>query len=614
MIRTHNCGAIRPEDIGKRVKIAGWVRFSRDHGGVKFIDLADSYGITQVVLDPEAMPPGADIGALSKEIDSLSRESVIAVNGVVRERVPGTEDPRNPTGMVEVLIEDLTVLSRSKPIPFEIAEQKKSFLPNEDLRLKFRYLDLRRAEMIGNLRLRHRLVSAARQFFDSEGFMEVETPILTRSTPEGARDFIVPSRTMPGKFYALPQSPQLYKQMLMIGGVDKYYQIARCFRDEDSRADRQPEFTQIDLEMSFVEEKDVQDVVERLLAHIWKSLYGSTVEIPFPRVRYKDAIEKFGTDAPDIRFGLEITEVTEIVADSSYEIFNKIIRKGGIVLGINVRSSLVSSSSSETTQIGRKEVDRLIDWAKQEGIGGLTWMRVTAEGLSSNIVKYFPAEIRQKLIRKMDADIGDLLLFVAGQRTQARRYAGSLRTKLARDLGLLDGKSHQFAWVVDCPLFVRDPLTGNLEPFHHPFVMPVDGYIEESSNVDELKGLSYDIVLDGCEIGSGSIRIHDPELQKKIFRLLGMSDDEIERKFGFFLEALSYGAPPHGGIALGLDRLVSILVGSETIREVIAFPKNKRFQSPLDDSPAPIEESKLAELELLSLSSVGEEVKKEVQH
>ncbi|MDH7508290.1 MAG: aspartate--tRNA ligase [Methanomassiliicoccales archaeon] len=610
MIRTHNCGAIRPEDIGKRVKLAGWVRFSRDHGGIKFIDLADSYGVTQIVLDPEAMPSDVDVKKLSMEIDSLSRESVIAVTGIVRERVRGTEDPRNPTGMVEILIEELTVLNRSKSIPFEIADQKKSFLPNEDLRLKFRYLDLRRAEMIGNLRFRHRVVSAARQFFDSEGFIEVETPILTRSTPEGARDFIVPSRTMPGRFYALPQSPQLYKQMLMIGSVDKYYQIARCFRDEDSRADRQPEFTQIDLEMSFVEEKDVQDVVERLLAHIWKSIYGLQLEIPFPRVKYKDAIEKFGTDAPDIRFGLEISDVTEIVSGSSYDVFNKIIRKGGIVLGINVRSSLVSSSPAETTQIGRKEVDRLIEWAKQEGIGGLTWMRVTPEGLSSNIVKYFPVEIRKELTRAMDAGVGDLLLFVAGHKMQARKYAGSLRLKLARDLGLLDGKSHQFLWVVDCPLFIRDPLTGSLEPFHHPFVMPVDGHIEENSDVDELKGLSYDIVLDGCEIGSGSIRVHDPELQKKIFRLLGMTDDEIERKFGFFLEALSYGAPPHGGIALGLDRLVSILVGAETIREVIAFPKNKRFQSPLDDSPAPIEESKLAELELLSLSS-EEETKKE---
>ncbi|MEM2978915.1 MAG: aspartate--tRNA ligase [Methanomassiliicoccales archaeon] len=602
MIRTHNCGQLRSDDIGKQVKIAGWVRFSRDHGGVKFIDLADSYGISQVVFDPASIQSGVDTESLSKKIDSLTRESVIVVSGVVRERVPGTEDPRNPTGMVEVLIEDLTIISKAKPIPFEIADQKKSLLPSEDLRLKFRYLDLRRAEMIRNLRFRHQLVAAAREFFNAEGFIEIETPVLTRSTPEGARDFIVPSRTMPGRFYALPQSPQLYKQMLMVAGIDRYYQIARCFRDEDSRADRQPEFTQIDLEMSFVEEKDIQNTVEKLLSHIWHILYNEALETPFPRVKYKDAINKFGTDAPDIRFGLEIINVTDAVIDSTYDVFRKVIRNGGIILGINLRSSLLSSSKSESIQLGRREVDRLIEWAKLEGIGGLTWMRVTKEGLSSNIVKYFPNEIRQRIMRMMDADIGDLLLFIGGPEAQTRKTAGALRMKLARDLELLEGKNHQFVWIVECPLFIRDPLTGSLEPFHHPFVMPENGCINDGDDVEEIIGLSYDIVLDGCEIGSGSVRIHDPELQRKVFKLLGMTNEEIQRKFGFFLEALSYGTPPHGGIALGLDRLVSILMGCETIREVIAFPKNKRFQSPLDDSPAPIEDAKLAELQLLSLA------------
>ncbi|MDD1765276.1 MAG: aspartate--tRNA ligase [Methanomassiliicoccales archaeon] len=602
MIRTHDCGAIRRKELGERVKVAGWIRFSRDHGGVLFFDLADCNGNTQLVFDPEAMNDITEIEQMDRTLRSFGRESVIEATGVVRERVPGTEDPRNPTGEVEVLIEKVRSLNSSKQIPFEVAEQKNSLLPGEDLRLKYRYLDLRRPQMVGNLRFRHRFLSCARQFFDSQGFLEVETPCLTKSTPEGARDFLVPSRTIPGHFYALPQSPQLYKQLLMIGGIDKYYQIARCFRDEDSRSDRQPEFTQLDIEMSFVEEKDVQGMIENMLAHVWACVFGTELTIPFPRVSLNDAISKYGTDAPDVRFGLELVDVTSIVKGVSYEVFKKIINKSGIVICLNLKASLLSSSLSEANALGRKEVDRLIEWAKIQGMGGLTWMRATEEGLSSNIVKYFSGEVRAKLIDAMKVELGDLLLFLGGSEMQTRRAGGALRVKLAKDIGLVNGKRHEFVWVVDCPMFKKDPVTGRLEPFHHPFVRPARGEIDPDEDMSAVGGLSYDLCLDGVEIGSGSIRIHDPSVQRKVFGLLGMSDEEIESKFSFFLEALGYGAPPHGGIALGVDRLISILLGCESIRDVIAFPKNKRFQSLLDGSPARVEESKLAELQLLSLA------------
>ena len=605
MMRTHDCGAIRADDLGRRVSVAGWVRFSRDHGGVLFFDLADSHGITQLVFDPDAMTDPRHVERLENILKSFGRESVIRVVGMVRERVAGTEDPRNPTGQVEVLIEDAELLNHSRPAPFEVAEQKNSLLPGEDLRLKYRYLDLRRTQMINNLRFRHRLISSARQYLESMGFLEVETPFLTKSTPEGARDFLVPSRTIPGHFYALPQSPQLYKQLLMVGGVDRYYQVARCFRDEDSRADRQPEFTQLDLEMSFVGEEDVQDAVEGMLAHVWKCMYGSELKVPFPRVSFDDAVKKYGTDAPDIRYGLELVDVTSAVKGASYEVFRKVIAKGGIVLCLNLKASLISSSLSEASAVGRKEVDRLIGWAKEQGMGGLTWMRVSEEGLSSNIVKYFSAEVRASLMRLMDAQLGDLLLFLGGPEAQTRRAGGALRVKLARDIGLANGKGHQFVWVVRCPMFKKDPVTGGLEAFHHPFVKPA----EEIDGADPARmgGLSYDLCLNGAEIGSGSIRIHDPEVQRKVFKLLGMTDGEIESKFGFFLEALGYGAPPHGGIALGIDRLVSILLGCDSMRDVIAFPKNKRFRSLLDGSPARVEESKLSELQIMSLAEEDHE-------
>jgi aspartyl-tRNA synthetase len=609
MLRTHDCGKLRSQDLGKRVTMAGWVRFRRDHGGVLFLDLADSNGTTQLVFDPGALAGSTDKKRLSEILNTFGRECVVQVTGVVRERVPGTEDPRNPTGLVEVLIEGAKLLNNSKPIPFEVADQKNSMLPNEDLRIRYRYLDLRRTQMISNLAFRHKLLNAAREELNRADFIEVETPMLTRSTAEGARDFLVPSRIQPGHFYALPQSPQLFKQMLMVGGVERYYQFARCFRDEDSRADRQPEFTQMDMEMSFVEEKDVHGMIERVLRHVWKSLYDKELKTPFPRLAYADSMSRFGTDAPDVRFGLELTDVTEIVRNANYEIFHNVLKKKGVVVCLNLRSTQVKEKDAEWNGVGRKEVDRLIEWAKQQGMSGLSWMRCTANGLESNIAKYFPEEVRKQLENMMGAEIGDLLLFLAGPRMQTLKAGGALRMKLARDNGLLEEKEHQFVWIVDCPLFQADPVTGKLSAFHHPFVKPVKGDISKGEDATKIMGQSYDLVLDGSEIGSGSIRNHDANVQRKVFRLLGMSDKDMEHEFSFFLEALEFGAPPHGGIALGMDRLVSILLGCESIRDVIAFPKNKKFQSLVDGSPAKVEQAKLAELMLISMAE--EESKKE---
>ncbi|MBN1109470.1 MAG: aspartate--tRNA ligase [Methanomassiliicoccales archaeon] len=605
MLRTHHCGQLSRDDLGKRVTLAGWVRFQRDHGGVLFFDLADSHGSTQTVCDPEATDR-EELARLERVLNNIGREYVISVSGVVRERVEGTEDPRNPTGEIEVLIERAEVLSRSKPIPFEVAEQKTSLLPGEELRLRYRYLDLRRREMVNNLRFRSRIISSARRFLESEGFMEVETPMLTRSSCEGARDFLVPSRTMPGQFYALPQSPQLYKQMLMVGGVERYYQIARCFRDEDSRADRQPEFTQLDLEMSFVERDDILALVERMYAQVWKEVLGQELSVPFPRIDLRDALARYGTDAPDMRFGLEMEEVTDLVKEAPYEIFQRALAKGGVVRCINLKASLVKEGDLDGS-VGRKEVDRLIEWTKAQGMGGLTWMRMTPEGLSSNIVKYFPEEVCSALAERMGAERGDLLLFLAGPRESVLRAGGQLRLKLARDLGLLQDKGHQFVWVVSCPLFQRDEATGGITSFHHPFVRPVGDSLPEGEDCEGTVGHSYDLVFDGSEIGSGSLRNHDPELQRRVFRILGMDEETVRREFDFFLEALEYGAPPHGGIGMGLDRLCAMLLGCESIREVIAFPKNKRFQSLVDGAPTRVEEAKLSELQLLCLADEEEE-------
>ena len=586
MLRTHTCGDLRSSDLGKEVCLQGWVRFSRDHGGVAFIDLADRYGITQVVFDPEALS-NVDVNALGAVIDTFSRESVVQVNGTVRNRVEGTEDSRNPTGEIEVLIKSAKLLNKSAIPPLEIGDQKEGVLPGEDVRMKYRYLDLRRTEMIHAMEFRSRFLHLARQYLESQKFIEIETPILGRSTPEGARDFIVPSRIHPGTFYALTQSPQLYKQMLMVASMDRYYQVARCFRDEDSRKDRQPEFTQLDMEMSFVDSKDIQDMIEGLVAFIWKGLYNEDLQIPFRRLPYPVAMEKYGSDKPDLRYGLELHTLTEVVKDAPYNIFQKIIANGGIITGINIKKDLAGD------KIGRNEVDRYINYVKKIGMGGLTWMRAKDGTLDSNIVKYFTPEIIENLKKEMEVEDGDLLFLLAGPRKATLEGAGTLRRKLAEDLDLIPKGVHDFFWLVDCPMFDVDPVTGKKDAFHHPFVLPDEKYEE---------GFCFDLCLDGNELGSGSQRIHDVEVQKEVFRQLGMSEEKMEADFGFFLRALSYGAPPHGGIALGIDRFVTILLGKDTIRDVIAFPKNKVGTSLLDDSPAKVDDDKLDELQIMSMA------------
>jgi len=592
MKRTHTCGELRSSDLGREVCLQGWVRFSRDHGGVAFIDLADRYGITQVVFDPEDLPEGTDAESVSVAMRTFTRESVVSISGTVRERVEGTEDSRNPTGRVEVLITSAELLNRSRSPPFELGDQKEGVLPNEETRLKYRYLDLRRTEMVRSMEFRSRLVHLARQYLEKSGFLDIETPVLARTSPEGARDYIVPSRVHPGAFYALPQSPQLFKQMLMVASMDRYYQVARCFRDEDSRKDRQPEFTQLDMEMSFVDEKDIQDTVEALMAHIWMGIYSEELDIPFQRIGYREAMERFGSDKPDTRYGLEFVSLTDTVRDAPYEIFRKIISSGGIVSGINVKASLAGDRA-----VGRNEVDRYIQYAKKAGLGGLTWMRCEDGVLKSNITKYFTPEILEGIKRNLGAEEGDLVFLIAGPWKPTLEGGGLLRRKIAEDLDMIPEGRHSFLWIVDCPMFEIDPVSGKNDAFHHPFVLPTGP--PGSENVG---GACFDIVMDGNELGSGSLRIHDPAVQREVFRILGMSEEKIERDFGYFLEALSYGAPPHGGIAIGIDRFVSILLGKETIREVIAFPKNKKAQSLLDEAPSKVDDEKLEELQIMSVA------------
>lgn len=591
MRRTNTCGELRLSDAGKEVCLQGWVRFSRDHGGVAFIDLADRYGITQIVFDPEDLPNGADVNSISEVMKSFTRESVVSINGTVRKRVEGTNDARNPTGEVEVLIIKAELLNRSASPPFEIGDQKEGVLPNEDTRMKYRYLDLRRTEMIQAIEFRSKFVHLMRQYLEQNGFLEIETPILGRSTPEGARDYVVPSRIHPGKFYALPQSPQLFKQMLMVGSMDRYYQVARCFRDEDSRKDRQPEFTQIDMEMSFVDMKDIQNMIEGLISYIWKGLYNEVLKTPFPRIAYKDAMERFGSDKPDMRYGLEFVKLTDIVRDVPYEIFQRILKSGGIVAGINL--------GKDSSKVGRNEVDRYIHFAKNKAkLGGLTWMRCENGVLTSNITKYFTPEILEHIKHAMNVKEGDLIFLVAGPWKATYEGGGVLRRKIAEDLRLVPENVFQFFWMVDCPMFEVDPVSGKYDAFHHPFVLP-----ENDLDDDYVGGACFDICLNGNELGSGSLRIHNPELQRAVLKKTGMSDEKIERDFGWFIEALGYGAPPHGGIAMGVDRFTAILLGRESIRDVIAFPKNKRAVSLFDGSPEKIDDSKLEELQIISLAS-----------
>ncbi|RUM44460.1 MAG: aspartate--tRNA ligase [Desulfurobacterium sp.] len=578
--RTHYCGEVTGKDIGDRVRVAGWVDSTRDHGGVVFVDLRDRSGKVQVVFSPEISEE------LVEKAKRLRDEYVIAVEGEVRRRPPGTENPKLKTGQIEIYAEKLQILNKSLPLPFPIEDDVKV---GEETRLKFRFLDLRRKRMAENIIFRHRLYQVTRRVFNEEGFIEIETPYLTKSTPEGARDFLVPSRIYPGKFYALPQSPQLFKQILMVSGFDRYYQIARCFRDEDLRADRQPEFTQIDFEMSFVSERDVMDVAEKVIRTLYKELLGIEVgEIPV--MTYDEAIKRFGTDRPDTRFGLELREITDVAETCSFKVFRTVVENGGIVKAINFKGG---------AKLSRKEIDDLTKFVGIYGAKGLAWIKVTANGLQSPIVKFFTEGEMNEILKRLEAEVGDILFFVADKPDVVNASLSNLRIKLGRMAGLIDDSKVNLLWVVDFPMFEWNEEENRWEALHHPFTSPkeedVEKLLEDPASV---RARAYDMVLNGVEIGGGSIRIHREDIQEKVFKVIGLSDEEAKERFGFLLEALKFGAPPHGGMAFGLDRLCAIMRGEESIRDVIAFPKTQKGQCLLTGAPDTVRPEQLEELHI----------------
>lgn len=577
--RTHNCGELRKSDDTKEVILSGWDHSRRDHGGLIFIDLRDRYGLTQVVFDPSSNPEG------HKVAESLRREDIISVRGKVRLRPEGMINANLPTGKIEILADEIEVVSRAETPPIDVDDRK---IANEDVRLKYRYLDLRRPQMQHHLLMRHKVRQAARDYFCKENFLEIETPVLVRSTPEGARDYLVPSRVHPGKFYALPQSPQLYKQILMIAGLDRYFQFPICLRDEDLRSDRQPEHTQMDFEMSFVTEQDVMDFVESLYKHIFKDVLGVKLD-DFPVFTYEDSMHRFGTDKPDLRFGLELIDVTDIVIDSEFGVFKDVVTKGGVVKCINAEG-----------KFSRKAIDGLIDFATKAGAKGLAWMKMTDKGLESNIVKFFSKDVQKDLLDRTNAKEGSVLLFVADQNPAiANDVLSRLRLKLGKDLGLIQEGAWKLCWVVDFPLFEKDVQTGGWAALHHMFSMPKQEYMKYlDEDPSKVIGNLFDLVLNGIELASGSMRVTDPELQKKIMGLIGISKEEAEQKFGFLLEAYKYGSPPHGGMGIGFDRTVALMCGYNDIREVIAFPKTKAAECPMDGSPSKVGDEQLKELHI----------------
>jgi len=585
--RTHTCGELREDHVGQTVVLSGWVNTYRDHRVFVFVGLRDRYGITQVVFEPDR---GAELFAAAQELRS---EFVIAVKGKVAHRLPGKENPDLATGAIEVKVEELEVLNRCPPLPFEITEFSPDELASEDLRLQYRYLDLRRASLQRILMLRHRVCKVIRDYFDARGFLEVETPLLGRSTPEGARDYLVPSRIWPGSWYALPQSPQLYKQLLMVAGYDKYFQIARCLRDEDLRANRQPEFTQLDMEMAFIDREDVFTVIEGMTAEVFQQCIGVTIPLPLPRLNYTDAMLRYGTDKPDLRYGLEIVEINDLAVQSEFKVFRSAVEAGGTVRGLNAKAA--------APKFSRKALDELEEQARRLGAKGLTWIKVEAEKFSSPIEKFLPAGLQQAIRQRFSAESGDLLLFVADSADVVSQVLGALRTHLATVLKLYDPskKEYKIAWVIDFPLFGWDKDEKRWVSNHHPFTAPMDEDLDKlESDPGAVRAKAYDLVINGDECGGGSIRIHSPEVQSRVFTILGMSPEQARERFGFLLDALKYGAPPHGGIALGLDRWVMMLAGTNNIRDVIAFPKNQKARDLMTGAPAPVDAKQLKELGL----------------
>jgi aspartyl-tRNA synthetase len=583
MMRTHTCGELRGTDVGTRVALCGWVDTVRDHGGVIFIDLRDRYGVTQVIFDPRDSQTAWDIA------QSTRSEYVIRVVGRVEPRPPAMANPRLATGEIEVRSDAIQILNKSQTPPFPLDDTEAEKV-SEDLRLTYRYLDLRRVRMQQALVLRHQLLQAAREYFDAHGFVEIETPILTKSTPEGARDYLVPSRVVPGCFYALPQAPQQYKQLLMISGMDRYFQIARCFRDEDLRADRQPEFTQIDLEMSFITPEDIYGIVDGLLADLMTTAGLPKPSLPLPRMSYDDAMNRFGSDKPDLRFGMELTDLTDVFQGTQFKVFGQVVEKGGVVKAINAKG---------LGNITPRIIDEWTELAKDAGLGGLAYIRVQPDGgWKSPIVKFFSEAEKEGLARRMRMEAGDLVLFAADKRPVVNTALGRLRLLAGAAAAAIPKDVFAFTWVTDFPLFELGE-DGAVQPVHHPFTSPHPDDLDKlESDPLAVRAQAYDIVLNGVELGGGSIRVHDPELQARIFRLLKLPEAEIEERFGHLIRALRYGAPPHGGLALGADRLVMLLAGRDSIREVTAFPKTQKAMDLMMGAPSKVDPKQLREVHI----------------
>ncbi|MCC5832944.1 MAG: aspartate--tRNA ligase [Chlamydiales bacterium] len=580
--RTHDCGTLTSQNIGETVLLAGWVHRRRDHGGLIFIDLRDRYGITQIVFRPETDAELHDLAG------SLRSEWVIAVEGKVAPRGEGMENPKLKTGGIEINVSRMEILSKAKTPPFSICEE--NLHVHEELRLKYRYLDIRRGEIAKHLVIRHKTMLSIRNFLSSNRFLEITTPILGKSTPEGARDYLVPSRIYPGTFFALPQSPQIFKQILMISGMDRYFQIATCFRDEDLRSDRQPEFTQIDLEMSFGSQEELFTLMEEMMKELFQQSIGVDIPTPFRRIPFIEALERYGTDKPDLRFGMELVRVDSIAQRSSFSVFKEQLQEGGVIKGICVKGGGEAS---------RKTIDGYTEFVSRLGAKGLAWMKMQAEGLSSSIVKFFEKPLQEELVKAMGAEEGDLLLFIASDENTVNMALDQLRRQIARERGLIDPDRFEFAWITEFPLVHWDPETQNYACEHHPFTSP---HLEDlpllESEPLKVRSSSYDLVLNGYELGSGSQRIHDGELQEKIFRMLKLSEEDIKKRFGFFIEALQYGTPPHMGIALGIDRIVMLLTRSESLRDVIAFPKTQKATDLMTEAPSGVLKEQLTELKI----------------